>query len=78
MTFLQVSKRTSQEFLDRAKKIAYNHKIILIENNKNLIICLKMIRFICFLICLFIKKYTHFSINEYIVVKYNNIIINII
>lgn len=34
MTFLQVSKRTSQEFLDRAKKIAYNHKIRLIENNK--------------------------------------------
>ena len=34
MTFLQVFKRTSQEFLDRAKKIAYNHKIRLIENNK--------------------------------------------
>ena len=33
MTFLQVSKRTSQEFLDREKKIAYNHKIRLIENN---------------------------------------------
>lgn len=40
MTFLQVSKRISQEFLDRAKKIAYNHKIRLIENNKNLIIIL--------------------------------------
>ncbi len=34
MTFLQVFKRISQEFLDRAKKIAYNHKIRLIENNK--------------------------------------------
>lgn len=30
--FLQVSKITSQEFLDRVKKIEYNHKIILIEN----------------------------------------------
>lgn len=34
MTFLQVFKRISQEFLDRAKKISYNHKIRLIENNK--------------------------------------------
>nr|BDA29348.1 hypothetical protein CPBEC3_24830 [Clostridium perfringens] len=34
MTFLQVFKRISQEFLNIAKKFAYNHKIILIENNK--------------------------------------------
>lgn len=32
INFLQVSKITSQELLDRAKRIAYNHKIILIEN----------------------------------------------
>ena len=51
--------RANKEFLDRVKKIAYNHKIRLIENNKKPYHLLENDKVYCFLIYSFSKEPYH-------------------